>query len=178
MKWIAHMAGFKWFAALTLTAAVSSPHLTAAADARPDRSKLDDPVYCSNWLAEHGDGSLPAADHRHCIIAIASTYIDAEENSIPPEKQLFADDVSRHRIGTPTAHAPGNAAKIIADHGHDVIGKIANRQWAVDGNQAWILYDGYLKADPAKPEFFVSERLTIEKGLIREILVTAVARAS
>ena len=55
-----------------------------------------------------------------------------------------------------------------------VIAKIANRQWTVDGNQAFIVYDGYLTTNPDTPGFYVAERFTIEKGLITEILICAV----
>jgi hypothetical protein len=110
------------------------------------------------------------------VLAIATTYIDVEENSLSAEKQLVADDVSRHRMGTAPDHKPGNRAKLIADMSHSVIAAIKNRQWTVEGNQAWILYDGYLKTDPENPGFYVSERITVENGLIKEILVTGVAR--
>jgi hypothetical protein len=114
--------------------------------------------------------------HKACVLAIATTYIDVEENSLSAEKQLVADDVSRHRMGTAPDHKPGNRAKLIADMSHSVIAAIKNRQWTVEGNQAWILYDGYLKTDPENPGFYVSERITVENGLIKEILVTGVAR--
>ena len=105
------------------------------------------------------------------VIAVASTYIDAEENSLPPEKQLFADDVSRHHIGTPPNFASGNRAKLMAEDSHKVISAIRNRRWTVEGDTAWILYDGYLKTAPDKIGFYVAERITLEKGLIHEILV-------
>ena len=142
----------------------------------PSAGKYDDPHFCSGWLAQHGDSSLSPAALRRCVVAIASTYIDAEENSIPVDQQLVADDISRHMIGKEPDFRSGNGRKIIADMSHDVIAAIKNRRWTVDGNQAWILYDGYLKTDPSKPGFFVAERLTIEKGLIKEILVAAIAR--
>ena len=139
-------------------------------------SQYDDPQICSRLLASGEGASLPIAAHRSCVIAIAGTYIDAEENSIPPQRQLLADDVSRHMIGKQPDFQPGNARKIVEDNSHAVIGAIKNRRWAVDGDQAWILYDGYLKSDPSKPGFNVAERLTIEHGMIKEILVAAVAR--
>lgn len=128
---------------------------------------------CSKMLAA-GKTLTPAA-HRDCLIAVASTYIDAEANTIPPEKQLLADDVSRHQLGTPAKHDAGNGPKIIADHGHGVIAAIKNRQWTADGDRVWIAYDGYLKSDLEKPSFYVAERFTIVNGLIREILIAPVA---
>src|SRR4051812_30379358 len=127
---------------------------------------------CSKKLAQNE--KLSATEHRDCMIAVASTYIDAEENTITPDKQLVTEDVSRHSLGTPPNYAAGNGAKITADHGHSVIHAIKNRQWTVDGNQAWIAYDGYLKSDTQNPSFYVAERFTIEKGLIREILIAPV----
>src|SRR5689334_15664191 len=70
---------------------------------------------CSQKLAQ--GAKLSATEHRDCMIAIASTYIDAEENTITPDKQLVSGDVSRHSLGTPPAYAAGNGAKLTADHG-------------------------------------------------------------
>ena len=133
--------------------------------------RYDDADYCSKWLRDHPQEPLSSDRRKHCVIAVATTYIDAEENSLPPEKQLFADDVSRHRIGTQPNFAPGNRAKLFAEDSHKVIAAIKNRRWTVEGDTAWILYDGYLKKDPDKIGFYVAERITLEKGLIHEILV-------
>jgi hypothetical protein len=142
-----------------------------AAMPHPAYTRYDDPAFCSGWLRTH-PGEPSSSDRRkHCVIAVASTYIDAEENSLPPEKQLFADDVSRHHIGTPPSFAPGNRAKLMAEDSHKVISAIRNRRWTVEGDTAWILYDGYLKKDPDKIGFYVAERITLENGLIHEILV-------
>jgi len=142
-----------------------------AAMPHPAYQRYDDPVFCSNWLRTHLGEPASSDRRRHCVIAVATTYIDAEENSLPPEKQLFADDVSRHHIGTPPNFAPGNRARLMAEDSHKVISAIRNRRWTVEGDTAWILYDGYLKKDPDKIGFYVAERITLEKGLIREILV-------
>ncbi len=123
---------------------------------------------CSQFLAGH---AAPSEYRRACVIAVASTYIDAEENSQPPETQLFTDDISRHRIGTPPNFQPGNRAKLMVENSHQVIAAIRNRRWTVDGDEAWILYDGYLKKEPDKVGFYVAERITLEEGLIKEILV-------
>lgn len=142
-----------------------------AAMPQPAYKRYDDPVFCSDWLRTHTDEPTSTDRRKHCVIAVATTYIDAEENSLPPEKQLFADDVSRHHIGTPPNFAPGNRARLMAEDSHKVISAIRNRRWTVEGDTAWILYDGYLKKDPNKIGFYVAERITLKKGLIREILV-------
>jgi hypothetical protein len=133
-----------------------------------------DPAACSKWLAGHATSAGQSAYRRNCVLAVASTYIDAEENSAPAESQILADDVSRHRIGTPPDFQPGNRAKLIADNRHEVIAAIRNRRWTIEGDEAWIRYDGYLKKDPSKVGFYVAERITLDKGLIREILVADV----
>ena len=69
---------------LALIAAAIAP-----AQAADPNSAYDDGPACSKLLA--AKTALPADAHRRCIIAIATTYVDAEENSIPPEKQLLAD---------------------------------------------------------------------------------------
>ena len=147
----------------------SSAH---AAMPHPAYHRYDDADFCSEWLRTHTQEPLSSDRRKHCVIAVATTYIDAEENSLAPEKQLFADDVSRHRIGTPPNFAPGNRAKLMAEDSHKVISAIQNRHWTVEGDTAWILYDGYLKKHPDKIGFYVAERITLEKGLIHEILVT------
>lgn len=136
-----------------------------------------DPLACSLWLAAHPAGKESNERRRGCVVAVASTYIDAEENSAPADHQLLADDVSRHRIGTLPDFKPGNRAKIIADQRHDVIAAIRNRRWTVEGDEAWILYEGYLKANPDRVGFTVVERITLANGLIREILVADIALA-
>ena len=155
---------------------VAATALLAASGARAATGNYDEAVRCSHVLAGPDAASLTGAARRNCIVAVAATYIDGEENSIPPEKELLAEDVARHLIGTPRVNASDGRKKIIAAQPYSyVIGAIRNRHWTVDGDDAWILYDGYLKADMSKPGFDVAERITIEKGLVREILVVAVA---
>ena len=128
------------------------------------------PVACSIWLSAHADAAEDG-HYRDCVQKVAETYIDAEENSLPFTKVLLADDVSRHHIGTDPTFAPGNRARLMAVDTHGVIAAIKNRRWTVEGDTAWILYDGYLKKDPDKIGFYVAERITLQKGLIHEILV-------
>jgi hypothetical protein len=155
---------------LCLAGILSGSSATAAMP-HSDLGRYDDAGFCSKWLRSHPEEPLSSDRRRHCVIAVATTYIDAEENSLAPEKQLFADDVSRHRIGTSRNFAPGNRAKLFAEDSHKVISAIRNRRWTVEGDTAWILYDGYLKTNPDKIGFYVAERITLEKGLIHEILV-------
>jgi hypothetical protein len=152
-------------------AAILTGSSAFAAMPHVDLGRYDNAGFCSKWLRDHPREPLSSERRRHCVIAVATTYIDAEENSLAPEKQLFADDVSRHRIGTPPNFAAGNRAKLFAEDSHKVIAAIRNRRWTVEGDTAWILYDGYLKKDPDKIGFYVAERITLEKGLIHEILV-------
>jgi hypothetical protein len=159
-----------------MRAALLAVALLAASSASAQSADYDEAVRCSQRLAGAGTGTLTGEARRRCIVAVATTYIEGEQNSIPPDKELLADDVARHLIGTPRVNAPGGRAKIIAAQPASfVIGAIRNRRWTVDGDDAWILYDGYLKADMSKPGFYVAERITVEKGLISEIMIAAVA---
>jgi len=151
---------------LILSAAVAH-----AAMPQPAYKRYDDPVFCSDWLRTHPGEPTSSDRRKHCVVAVATTYIDAEENSLLPEEQLFADDVSRHHVGTPPSFAPGNRARLMEEDSHKVISAIRNRRWTVEGDTAWVLYDGYLKKAPDKIGFYVAERITLEKGLIHEILV-------
>jgi hypothetical protein len=103
---------------------------------------------------------------------------------------LFDPEVSRHILGTPPNFAPGNADAIRqrwANGETATIAAIRNRHWTADieANEAFIVYDGFLKPqavppgfDPNKPFFFVAERLSIQDGLIREILIAPVLLAN
>jgi hypothetical protein len=139
--------------------------------------KFDDPVFCSNFLQKHGDNSLSIELNERCVLAIATTYIDGEQNSIPPEQILFAPDVSRHRLGTPPDFQPGNAAALVQGYHNGssaVIASITDRHWVVEGPDAWINYTGFLKSCLTVPGFYVGERITVQNGLIHEILIAGV----
>src|SRR5438094_4566922 len=133
----------------------------------------DDALEFSHWLATHeGSGRVGGDTWRRCMIAVASTYIEAEQNAIPPDEILYADTLRIGMLGTElrTVTAEENRDRI-RNGSTAVIAKIANRQWTVDGNQAFIVYDGYLTTNPDTPGFYVAERFTIENGLITEILI-------
>jgi hypothetical protein len=147
--------------------------LAGTAAAASGNARYDDAVLCSKWLRDRGPGEA-SDQRRRCVIAVASTYVNAEENSASEDDQLFTDDISRHRVGTAPDFLPGNRARFLHQNAHAVISAIKNRRWTVDGDVAWILYDGYLKASPDKPAFYVAERFTLEKGLIKEIIVAGV----
>lgn len=157
-------------AALGLVWALAGVPLAAGAADLPDFKT------CSKQLAK-GAPKLPAEQHRLCLIAIASTYVDFEQGTRPKDEVLLADDVSRHPLGTPADHQPGAHEKIRASKVMDVIGAIKNRSWHADGDTAWVTYEGYLKADMSKPGFWVAERFTIENGVIKEILLPQPAMA-
>ena len=157
-------------AAVGLVLAIGTLPLAAGAAELPDFKT------CSKQLAK-GAKPLPPDQHRQCLIAIASTYVDFEQGTRPKDEVLLADDISRHPLGTPPDHQPGAHEKIRASKVMDVIGAIKNRSWIADGNTAWVTYEGYLKADMSKPGFWVAERFTIENGVIKEILLPQPAMA-
>ena len=55
---------------------------------------------------------------------------------------------------------------------------ITNRQWVVEGDVAWINYTGYLKCNLNVPGFYVGEKITVQNGLIHEILIAGVVLPS
>ena len=59
-----------------------------------------------------------------------------------------------------------------------MIRAIDNRQWTVDGNTVWIVYDGYLVASATEPGFYVAEQFTIRDGLIWELMIAPVVIAA
>jgi hypothetical protein len=138
-------------------------------------SRFDDPQFCLRWLTEHADSSVPDPLRRHCIVTIASTYLDGDENSITPDEILFAPTVKIGTLGNaPELHASTDIRENIRSGRTAEILRITNRQWTVDGNVAFVVYDGYLRRDPSTPSFFVAERFTIENGLIAEIFIAGV----
>lgn len=140
----------------------------------------DDPTWCSDALAAHGDRSMTAAQHRRCMIAIATTYINGEENSAPGNQILFDPRVSRFSLGGRASHHPSNSDLLRTQEGtfqgtyNRVIRSIINRHWTVDGNKAWIVYDGMLVTSVTHPQFHVAERFEIRNGLIWEIMIAPV----
>jgi hypothetical protein len=162
---------------LPITASAISIVLFWSLPAVADGDRYDDPYYCLGWYATHPDSSLSREKHRTCMIAIASTYLDGEENSIDPDDILLDDDVVRRTIGHEPNPGSRNAQEIrdgIRAGSTAVIARIDNRQWTVDGNKAFVVYDGFLIFDPDHPGFFVAEQLTITDGLITEILIGGV----
>jgi hypothetical protein len=158
-----------------LTFVMAAPPSSAWAD----DAQFDDPYYCSDWYATHPSNSLSPDKQRRCLIAIASTYLDAEEGSITPEEVLFADDVIRYTVGSAPSANNDSAAEIRAaiPASADIIASIANRRWTADttNGTAFVIYDGFLIfGDGVNPDFYVSERLTVVNGLITEIAIGGV----
>jgi hypothetical protein len=140
-------------------------------------TSFDDPTFCSNWLARHGDNALPTELNERCVLAIATTYIDGEQNSIPPDDILFAPDVSRHQLGTLPNFQAGNRKALLDGYkagSTATIHRITDRHWVVEGEDAWINYTGFLKCNTTVPGFYVGERISVEHGLIHEILIAGV----
>lgn len=133
---------------------------------------LAEATRCSDQLRV--EGRLVGEARRRCMIAVASTYIELEQNRLPPEQMLLTDDIARYHLGNAPEFRAGNRARVMAEQAHKVISAIRNRQWTVDGDTVWIVYDGYLKAKPDSPGFHVAERFMIVGGLIREIMVAGV----
>jgi len=159
--------------AVPIVAALTVAGLGAAHGTSTASSSYDDPYFCSSWIQTYGDSSLTPDDHHRCMLAIAETYINGEENSIPPDKILFDPEVSRYCLGSQPDHEPGNADSYRSQY-PEPIKAITNRQWTVDGDQAFIVYDGFTTASMGTRDFLVSERLTMRNGLIWEILITAI----
>lgn len=161
-------------AALMLFAAAIAANGTPPGGDDGARFDYREAVRCSERLRV--DAALTGEARRRCLIAVAATYIELEQNRLPAEQMLIADDVSRHALGTEADFRPGNRARMMADRNHSVISAIRNRRWSVDGDEVWIVYDGYTKAAGDRPDFHVAERFTISEGLIREIMVAGVKR--
>jgi len=150
-------------------------------DSVPAKPDYDNGPWCSVQIAEHGDASLTAAEHRRCMIAIASTYVNAEENSQPGNQILFDPRFSRYSLGGSPLHDPSNSDLIRTQEGtyqgtyNRVIRSIKHREWTADGDRVWIVYQGWLVASTTHPGFYVAERFTIRNGLIWNIMIAPIA---
>ena len=77
---------------------------------------------------------------RACVIAVASTHLDALEGSIAPEEALLDDEVAHHDLGQPAEHAAGNAEAVRAGYADSTGTAISDRAWTVDGDVAFVDY--------------------------------------
>jgi len=156
-------------------AAVVGPMYPAVDMTEPD---YDNPAYCTLVFGESGEASLTADQKRHCLIAIAATYVDAEGNSVADSLTIFDPRFSKYSLGDSPNHHPGNGDTNRTDQTalSPTIRLIDNKRWTADvtNDQVWITYDGYLPVSTDKPGFYVAERLTIRNGLIWEIMISPV----
>jgi len=129
-----------------------------------------DPVDCSHQLAAH-EQMTPDAHHA-CVEAIVTTYLDAQTNSAPPSSILLTGDALRYQLGPKPNHASDGAATIRSSYPTDIT-RIANEEWVVDGDVAYVSYDAFTKASPDKRALVVTDRFTLRDGLIWEILTIA-----
>jgi hypothetical protein len=138
------------------------------------QSRFDDPHFCSEKLASPHIHELTRSQHRRCVIAIASTYlIDGLQNK-DADAPLLTDDVIRRTAGRPPSAIGAQAIRDGIRNGQeDAVGAVTNIQWTVDGNEAWVVWDGIFTGQ-TEPGFFVSERFRIRDGLISEIIIGGV----
>jgi hypothetical protein len=156
-----------YLAALLWLAAGST---AAASTAGPADGRFDDAKFCTDALSA-GKPALPADSHRRCMIAIANTYLDAEQATASADGMATTDDVSRHLLGTQPDFQAGNRARLIWEMRQSTVKALDNRDWVVDGDQVWVIYDGYLKTNPMPVHFPMGERITVDKGLVKEIIL-------
>src|ERR1041385_3771088 len=85
------------------------------------------------------DQMTPDAPHA-CVEAIVTTYLDAQANAAPPTSILLTDDALRYQLGPKPAHSPDGAATIRSSYPTDIT-RLANEEWVVDGDIAYVSYD-------------------------------------
>jgi hypothetical protein len=153
-------------------ATVAGVGIGSASGAPP---KLDgrDAYACARYLKAHGDANLSPAQRRACVISISTTYIEAEQNSIPPTKILLHPEVSRYCLGAEPEHAPGND-QAIRDSFPTPIRSIEDREWTADRNEAYITYAGFTTTAGETADYLVAERFRLKDGLIWEILISTI----
>lgn len=158
--------------ALGLRWALPALLLTTTAAFAADPVPTDAPG-CSRLIAEKGHAALDAAANKTCVIAIISTYLDAMERKAPAEKMLVADDVTVRLLGTQGSRKPGNKAALAFEAGHAIVAERRDRVWAVEGNQAYVVYHASLMTNPKPAQYDMAELITLEKGVIADIIIAA-----
>jgi len=157
-----------------LLAVVGAMCVTLLPGAAPPAGAVD-AVTCSQQLAAHDP--MTADEHHACVQAIATTYLDAQTNAAPPSSILLTDDALRYQLGPKPAHSPDGAATIRASYPTDITG-LANEEWVIDGDIAYVSYDAFTTASPDQRALVVTDRFTLRDGLIWEILTIAAAPVS
>ena len=144
---------------------------TCGSRAQAADPQYDDPAFCSRALGT--SAQLSVDFHRRCMIAIAGAYLDAEANPSLASKVPIAGDAARHLLGRTEAHGAGGRAGILAALDQSYLLSIKNRQWSVEGDVAYVVYDAALRTDPKPTQYAFGERITIEKGMIKDIILLA-----
>ena len=145
----------------------------SSARAQPIPPQYDDPAYCARTLATAAEHPLSDAAHRRCMIAIAGAYLDAEANPALAAKLPIAEDASRHVLGRTATPDAGGRSAVLAGLDQSTVASIENRRWSVEGDVAYVVYDGALRTNPKRTPYAFAERITIEKGMIKDIVLLA-----
>ncbi|HLG89412.1 MAG TPA: hypothetical protein VKZ79_19710 [Alphaproteobacteria bacterium] len=156
---------------IAAAAAVVAAFAFGAVSAPAADPRYEDPAYCSQALGM----STPLADglHRRCMIAIAGAYLDAETNPALAAKLPIAEDATRHLLGRADSHGALGKAGILAALDQSTVASIKNRQWSVEGDVAYVVYDAALRTDPKPTPYSFGERITIDKGMIKDVILLA-----
>ncbi len=154
---------------IAVAAAIVAALTFGAISAQSADPQNDDPAYCSRALAM--STQLAADLHRRCMIAVAGAYLDAESNPALAARVPIAENATRRLLGR-TAGAAGKAG-ILAALDQSVIASIKNRRWSVEGDVAYVIYDAALRTDPRQTPYAFGERITIDQGMIKDIILLA-----
>ena len=95
------------------------------------------------------------------------------ERKRPAEQMLVADDVNVHLLGTQGQRRPGNKAALASEAAHAIVAARKDRVWAVEGNQATVIYHASLMTNPKPAEYDMAELITLEKGLVSDVIIAA-----
>ena len=87
---------------LVLAVIVAAGFVVLGLPATASRSGSDytDPVGCSRLLAD-GDATMTRGQHRRCMRAIATTYLDGQQGRITPSRILFDPRAIRYPPAAP-----------------------------------------------------------------------------
>lgn len=124
---------------------------------------------CSKELANESVIKLTPERRRHCVIAIASTYLLWVDGKLNAADIPLSDDFIRRVLGTPRNKATTDRVALLADTRPDLIASVTEHEWFVEADTAWAIFTVTLNSSPPSTHW-VTERFVVSQGRISDIM--------
>lgn len=124
---------------------------------------------CSERLASESTIELTAEQRRHCVIAVAGTYLQWVRGDLAAADLPLAKDFVRRVMGTSRNDATTDRAALLVDRRPGLIASAIEQEWFVEGDTAWAIFIVRLKSSPEDSNW-IAERFTVTDGRISDIM--------